>query len=306
MLRLLLVRLSALPPYPGGARRGSRRCGLLSRVGKAAAVAANSHHGFWKSGSGAVPRLRSKIEFVQAARYGSIEARRDAGTAFSKFAIIKICLRRALAPTFAAGDLVFFIPWRVVTENPARRSSTCRLTRSRRLVGAAACGRTMVMSPAAPDFFVAIFGADAGARAIELRGRQRRQPGSKAAQTGSTPCSLSRISGCRDRGLYPLARPRAERHLLPLRRAPNSFLAIAVGAIDGARASGADDDVGGRRRSQLRGRRLIVGLLRAAAGGSTPCSLSRISGCRDRGLYPLARPRAERHLLPLRRAPIPF
>jgi hypothetical protein len=36
----------------------------------------------------------------------------------------------------------------------------------------------------------------------------------------AAPCSLSRISGCRDRGLYPLARPRAERHLLP---APLSF-----------------------------------------------------------------------------------
>ena len=92
-----------------------------------------------------------------------------------------------------------------MTENPARRSSTCRLTRSRRLVGAAACGRTMVMSPAAPDFFVAIFGADAGARAIELRGRQRRQPGSKAAQTGSTACSRSDICGWRSGVLYPLA-----------------------------------------------------------------------------------------------------
>src|SRR5579863_4575973 len=84
------------------------------------------------------------------------------------------------------------------------------------------------------------------------------------------------------------------------------FLADCCSQIrgdDGARAIGADDDVGGRRRGEVRGRRLIAGLLRAAAGGSTPCSLSRISGCRDRGLYPFARPRAERHLLP---APIPF
>ena len=91
--------------------------------------------------------------------------------------------------------MVFFIPWRVVAENPARRISTCRLTRTRRLVGAAAVGRTMVMSPAAPDFFVVIFrvGADAGARAIgatadaaanEPRGRRRRHPGSKAVLTG--------------------------------------------------------------------------------------------------------------------------
>jgi hypothetical protein len=106
-------------------------------------------------------------------------------------------LRRALAPTFPAGALVFFIPWRVVAENPARRISTCRLTRTRRLVGAAAVGRTMVMSPAAPDFFVVIFrvGADAGARAIgatadaaanEPRGRRRRHPGSKAVLTGAS------------------------------------------------------------------------------------------------------------------------
>jgi hypothetical protein len=63
---------------------------------------------------------------------------------------------------------VFFIPLRVVAENPARRISTCRLTRSRRLGGAAAAGRTMVMSPAAPDSFSVIFrfGADDGARAI--------------------------------------------------------------------------------------------------------------------------------------------
>jgi hypothetical protein len=30
-------------------------------------------------------------------------------------------LRRALSPTFRAGELAFFIPWRVVAENPARR-----------------------------------------------------------------------------------------------------------------------------------------------------------------------------------------
>ena len=94
--------------------------------------------------------------------------------------------------------------------------------------GAAAAGRTMVRSPACAVeifvlanlvgttmelrrsgrsmmMFVAIFGADAGARAIELRGRQRRQPGSKAAQTGSTACSRSDICGWRSGVLYPLA-----------------------------------------------------------------------------------------------------
>jgi hypothetical protein len=35
---------------------------------------------------------------------------------------IRWALRRALSPTFPAGELAFFIPWRVVAENPARRS----------------------------------------------------------------------------------------------------------------------------------------------------------------------------------------
>jgi hypothetical protein len=92
------------------------------------------------------------------------------------------------------------------------RISTCRLTRTRRLVGAAAVGRTMVMSPAPPDFFVVIFrvGADAGARAIGAtanasRGRRRRHPGSKAVLTGAAACSRSDISGWRAGVLYPLA-----------------------------------------------------------------------------------------------------
>jgi hypothetical protein len=44
---------------------------------------------------------------------------------------------------------VVFIPWRVAAAIPARRISTC----SGRLVGAAAGGRTMVMSPPAPISF---------------------------------------------------------------------------------------------------------------------------------------------------------
>ena len=60
----------------------------------------------------------------------------------------------------------------------------------------------------------------------------------------------------------------------------NSLLNVAAGADffladccsqirgdDGARASGADADVGGRRRDEVRGRRLIAGLLRGAAEG---------------------------------------
>ena len=74
-----------------------------------------------------------------------------------------------------------------------------------------------------------------------------------AAAAASTPCSLSRISGCRDRGLYPLARPRAERHPLP---APIPFR-----EMDGARA------VAATAVAELPGGRRSPGLLRAAAGG---------------------------------------
>jgi hypothetical protein len=84
--------------------------------------------------------------------------------------------RRALSPTFRAGELVFFIPWRVVAENPARR--------------------ILLLDPPGPalrlladvaDYHfsdIPVWGAD-GARAIganddaaavELRGRRRRQP----------------------------------------------------------------------------------------------------------------------------------
>ncbi len=55
-------------------------------------------------------------------------------------------LRRALSPTFPAGELVFFIPLRVVAENPARRISTCL----GRLGGAAAADDVA-------DFFLVIF-----------------------------------------------------------------------------------------------------------------------------------------------------
>jgi len=60
--------------------------------------------------------------------------------------------------------MVFFIPWRVVAGESGAAHSTC----PGRLGGAAAAGRTMVMSPAVPDSFSGIFrfGADDGARAI--------------------------------------------------------------------------------------------------------------------------------------------
>ena len=70
-------------------------------------------------------------------------------------------LRRALSPTFPAGEMVFLSLGGWWPTTPARRISTC----SGRLGGAAAAGRAMVMSPAARDSFSVIlrFGADDGA-----------------------------------------------------------------------------------------------------------------------------------------------
>src|SRR5271163_2334335 len=170
----------------------------------------------------------------------------------------------------------------------------------------------MVMSPAAPDSFAVIFrfGADAGARAIgatdaaaavELPGRRRRPPGSKAAQTGSTACSLSDISGWRAGVLYPLAgggRDSGAAHfdlLGPPGRCSGCwphdgevaggggflFSDIAVRGDDGARAIGATDaaEVPGRRRRPPGSN--------AALKGSTACSLSDISGWRAGVLFRL-------------------
>ena len=55
-----------------------------------------------------------------------------------------------LFPTFRADEMVFFIPWRVVAE----ALGAAQLDLLGRLGGAAAAaGRTMVMSPAAPNPF---------------------------------------------------------------------------------------------------------------------------------------------------------
>ena len=54
----------------------------------------------------------------------------------------------------------------------------------------------------------------------------------------------------------------------------------------GFEASGADADVGGRRRDEVRGRRLIAGLLRGAAEGpalTMSAPLSRARGADDGG-----------------------
>jgi hypothetical protein len=202
----------------------------------------------------------------------------------------------------------------VVAAIPARRISTC----SGRLVGAAAAGRTMVMSPPAADSFFVIlrFGADDGARAIgatdaaaaiEVRGRRRRPPGSNAALRGeAAACSLSDISGWRAGVLYPLAVVAA----IPARRistcsgrlvgaaaagrtmvmsppaADSFFVILRFGADDGARAIGATDaaaaiEVRGRRRRP-------PGSNAALRGEAAACSLSDISGWRAGVLYPLA------------------
>ncbi len=61
------------------------------------------------------------------------------------------------------------------------------------------------------------------------------------------------------------------------------FLADCCSQIrgdDGARASGADADVGGRRRGEVQGRRLSAGLLRGAAGG--PPALTQLLPTRAR------------------------
>jgi hypothetical protein len=64
---------------------------------------------------------------------------------------------------------------------------------------------------------------DVGGVGARHRVDVRNYPDRRICSTDSTPCSLSRTSGCRDRGLYPLSRPRAERHLLPLLPAPIPF-----------------------------------------------------------------------------------
>ena len=76
-------------------------------------------------------------------------------------------------PTFPAGAMVFFISWRVVAET----LGAAHLDLLGAPGGAADAGRTMVMSPAAPDCFSVIFrfGADDGARAIGATDDVRRQ-----------------------------------------------------------------------------------------------------------------------------------
>ena len=144
--------------------------------------------------------------------------------------------------------------------------------------------------PVRGDAGARAIGATDDAAAVELPGRRRRQPGSKAALTGSAACSLSDISGWRAGILYPFAgggRQSGAAHLDLLgppgrrcgccRRRGFLFSDIPVRGDAGARAIGATDDAAA---VELPGRRRRQPGSKAALTGSAACSLSDISGWR--------------------------
>ena len=152
--------------------------------------------------------------------------------------------------------------------------------------------------PVRGDAGARAIGATDDAAAVELPGRRRRQPGSKAALTGSAACSLSDISGWRAGILYPFAgggRQSGAAHLDLLgppgrrcgccRRRGFLFSDIPVRGDAGARAIGATDDAAA---VELPGRRRRQPGSKAALTGSAACSLSDISGWRAGILYPFA------------------
>ena len=151
-------------------------------------------------------------------------------------------IRRALSPTFPAGEMVFFIPWRVVAENPARRISTC----SDRLGWPAAPSPIPFSDiPVRGDDGARAIGANDDAAAVEVRGQLRHDPIATVAGGVSPPCRSLRISGWRDGVLYPLAGGgRAPRRMMPQaggHGAANSCLGNSVWQIRFAR-------IGWRRR----------------------------------------------------------
>ena len=99
--------------------------------------------------------------------------------------------------------------------------------------------------------------------------------GLRRAGEGSASCFLSRISGWRDRRLYPLAG--AAEVARRIRCAPWPAPVLSFFMIGSALA---------RRLSS--GVSVAATGLRRAGEGSASCFLSRISGWRDRRLYPLA------------------
>jgi hypothetical protein len=106
----------------------------------------------------------------------------------------------------------------------------------------------------------------------EVPGHRQRSPNSAAPTVVYAVLSLPNFRLPRS---WTLSLSAAARRTTPGASAAgaDSILVIAVGAIDGARAIGADDAVGGRRRREVRGRRLIAGLLRAAAGAGVAPSI---------------------------------
>ena len=122
----------------------------------------------------------------------------------------------------------------------------------------------------------------------------------------STPCSLSDISGWRDGVLYPFARGRRRLGRGASRPARAAWLVQRLLTADGDVAGSADSifAIFGFRptrdladRSDRGGADELPGHRQGAASkaqrhrGSTPCSLSDISGWRDGVLYPFARGR---------------
>jgi hypothetical protein len=58
----------------------------------------------------------TSIELLFACIAGVIHEAVKGISNFLEFIVCSTCLRRALSPTFRAGGMVFFIPWRVVAE----------------------------------------------------------------------------------------------------------------------------------------------------------------------------------------------
>ena len=84
-----------------------------------------------------------------------------------------------LSPTFRAGEMVLFIPWRVVAEDCAAHLDLPWLA------GGAVAGFLFSDIPVRGDDGARAIGATDDAAAVELPGRRRRHPGSKAALEGS-------------------------------------------------------------------------------------------------------------------------
>ena len=112
-----------------------------------------------------------------------------------------IRLRRALSPTFPAGEMVFFIPWRDRSERATGSTPPTPLIESR------------VDWVAALTSFLTLYARAKPARAAAATYGVIDNDRQKFPQHGhgSASCFLSDISGWRDRVFYPLARVRRGR-----------------------------------------------------------------------------------------------